>query len=1273
MSRRSPPRPAVGALRPVSRTSHARFGIIVAALLVFAASGIVSGQAGDRIDAAAAVAWPPSTGLLISEVQTGGASASDEFVELYNAGPTPADLGGLELAYASSAGTSATRKAAWSAPLVVAPGAHVLLANAAGAYAAAADLTFSGGLASTGGAVVLRPTGGAPLDSVGWGDATNGFVEGAAAAAPPAASSIERLPGGPGGNGTDTNVNRDDFAVRATPSPQGLGAPPVVLPHPSPTADPTPSPTDTPAASSTPEPSTLEPPPTEPPPTEPPTSEPPVTEPPVTLPPATEPPPSATPSPEPSEPPPATPSPDPTPTPVAEPSPASPSPSPTPTPQPEAMPIAAARALADSSLATVAGSLTTAPGFVESGHEAFVQDGTAGIALHLEGTDWPPLARGQGVLASGVIDTRYGQRVLRVARPSDLVPITAEPPIPARLTTGEAREPWEGSLVSVTGSVTGSASSLSDGFAVEIDDGSGPIKVVAVAASGIQAPDMPRGATMAVTGVLGQRNSTGSGTAGYRLYPRDAADVSRLPDPTPDPGGEPTPTAAPSPTLGPSPSLSPEPNPTPSSDPSPEPSSQPSPTATSSPEPDAPGLAIAEARRLAIGSTVRVTGTVTAERGSVVDARTAVIQDGGAGIAVRLTADQSGLLLDRGLAVRVTGRIAERFGNLEIRLLAGTGLEVQGTAPVPAPRAITAPELGETTEGLLVRADGTVAEISRSGGSTTSFVLDDGHGKIRVSLAAAIRSEFAKLRRGQRVDVAGVAGQRAPRAGSLTGYAIWPRDAEDVVVTEAPTPPAGSPGPGDPTPSPSGGPTGGGATPPAESSPVTVLRARQAVGRTVTIEGTVTTAPGLLDADGRRVIVEDATGGILVRLPAGSPAVRLGDRVRLRGKVGTFERTPQIAVSGAPVIVARGVSRSPRLLTRAPARADDCRLVRVTASVVSIRRYGQSWRAQVRLANRAIVEVQGLARSGIDAGRLAKGATVAVTGVVRHEQGSGGATRPVILPRDPADLKVDGPAGTGTGTAGGAGGQAAGGSSGSPGPSGLVSAAIIEAAAEISGSTVAAGSDGSAPAPDIDLVDLANHTGEVVRAGGLVASVSGTRLVLDDGTASAGVQVAAEQADGLADIREGDAVNVTGRVQAGTAGAPEIAVGPDQALVRVAGPSETRSGPGQEPTADAPAGAGSASDTGAQSRAPAVEVALEAQAAMSPGVGDPPTRFPSGLGILLLVAAIAGGARLAVRRGRGRTRETGRPIDGQPSERLLLEAARVAGTCLDRVRRRSNA
>ena len=111
------------------------------------------------MEAAAAVGWPPSDGLVVAEVVTGGASASDEYVELANAGAVPVDLAGLEVAYVTSSGATVTRKAAWTASLLVEPGRRVLLANALGIYAAAADATYSGGLAATGGSIVLRPCG----------------------------------------------------------------------------------------------------------------------------------------------------------------------------------------------------------------------------------------------------------------------------------------------------------------------------------------------------------------------------------------------------------------------------------------------------------------------------------------------------------------------------------------------------------------------------------------------------------------------------------------------------------------------------------------------------------------------------------------------------------------------------------------------------------------------------------------------------------------------------------------------------------------------------------------------------------------------------------------------------------------------------------------------------------------------------------------------------------------------------------------------------------
>ncbi len=225
------------------------------ALIVVALAASVAGWGGSRV-LAGEVAWPPSS-LVVSELQTGGASASDEFVEVANQGAGPVDLQGLEVVYATSSGSTVTRKGTWTTSTVLGAGRRTLVANAAGIHASIADLTYSGGFAATGGALALRVVGGTTIDAVGWGDATNAFVEGNAAAAPPAGSSLERAPGGPAGNGIDTNANALDWFVQAAPSPQGLAAPPVPAdatptPTPNPTVSPTAPPSPTPAPTPTP-------------------------------------------------------------------------------------------------------------------------------------------------------------------------------------------------------------------------------------------------------------------------------------------------------------------------------------------------------------------------------------------------------------------------------------------------------------------------------------------------------------------------------------------------------------------------------------------------------------------------------------------------------------------------------------------------------------------------------------------------------------------------------------------------------------------------------------------------------------------------------------------------------------------------------------------------------------------------------------------------------------------------------------------------------------
>ena len=404
--------------------ARARIAAVVAMVLILLVGATAFASPGDvapaGVAAQAAVAWPPSTGLLIAEVVTGGASASDEYVELTNASTAAVDLAGLEVAYVTSSGSTVTRKASWTTALLLDPGRHLLVANASGTFAASADASYSGGFAATGGAIVLRPIGGQPIDAVAWGDATSGFVEGAAAPAPVAGSSIERRPGGAGGSSVDTNDNAADFIANASPVAQNLASAPGPVPEPEPVdcgvaergpdgrpiadggADGYPradgtahtgAHADSHAAAHR-----------------------------VACPHADadrdaradvdacrdaaayacadarahgDPDPGGDPDPDPDA-----------------------TPMPTPSSTPDALPtsIDSVRLLADGTVATVEGVLTTDLGSLEAARSGFVQDATGGIAIYLDEAFDAAVPAGSRLRATGTVDSRFGQRTLRVDR-----------------------------------------------------------------------------------------------------------------------------------------------------------------------------------------------------------------------------------------------------------------------------------------------------------------------------------------------------------------------------------------------------------------------------------------------------------------------------------------------------------------------------------------------------------------------------------------------------------------------------------------------------------------------------------------------------------------------------------------------------------------------------------------------------------------------------------------------------------------------------------------
>ena len=624
--------------------------------------------------------------LVISELSTGGGSASDEFVEIYNPAATPLPLEGLELVYVTASGATVTRKAAWDVDAAeVAPGAHVLIANEAGIYAAIADATYANGLAATGGSLALRIVGAsAAVDSVGWGTATNTSVEGSPAVAAAAGASLERLPGGELGSGQDTDDNASDFVERNVPDPQNSASPPIVV------GGPPVTPTPIPTTSGTPGPISASPSPT--------LSH------------------SATPS---------------------------LSPAPTATPPEPVLTIAAARALADGAPVTVEASALTGHDFADGG--GFVADATGGIAVLVTGGTY---ARGDRLRVSGTVDDRFAQRTIR-ADGAGVVRIGAGTlPQPANVSTAAVGEAVEGRLVQLSARLLGSPTSLTAGLAFDVDDGTGPTRVLVGTTTGIETAGWVADAVVKLVGVVGQRDSTGTATAGYRVMPRDAGDVLSVTGP-----GEP--------------SQSPG-------------ASQPA-SATPLP-PSGSVVAIAQARTVATNATVRIRGIVTMPS-DLVEPGSAALQDESGAIALRL-GDEAGSLA-QGELVEVEGKRSTFAGMLTVRVTTPP-LRV-GTSGAPAPAQRTTGRIGEAEEAhLLVVRGGVGSSINRSSAGNTYFDLDDGSGPLRVYLSPRSGIAPSTLTAGTWVEIQGVLFQETSGQQPERGYRLWPRSAADIRLMAAP-------------------------------------------------------------------------------------------------------------------------------------------------------------------------------------------------------------------------------------------------------------------------------------------------------------------------------------------------------------------------------------------------------------------------------------------------------------------------------------------------------
>lgn len=185
-----------------------------------------------RLETSSAV----SPHIVISQFQTGGGGAgtfNDEFIEIFNRGADPIDLNGYRLVYRSATGSNDVTVpfATWTTATVLPAGGYYLIASTSYDGPTTPNLQYNPttcqcSMGAAGGGLALRlgdNNTGAILDSVGWGTATNLFVEGTATAAPAANNSQSRQLNGC----QDTDNNAANFTGTIPSAPRNAATTPA--------------------------------------------------------------------------------------------------------------------------------------------------------------------------------------------------------------------------------------------------------------------------------------------------------------------------------------------------------------------------------------------------------------------------------------------------------------------------------------------------------------------------------------------------------------------------------------------------------------------------------------------------------------------------------------------------------------------------------------------------------------------------------------------------------------------------------------------------------------------------------------------------------------------------------------------------------------------------------------------------------------------------------------------------------------------------------------
>lgn len=201
--------------------------------------------------------------------------------------------------------------------------------------------------------------------------------------------------------------------------------------------------------------------------------------------------------------------------------------------------IAQARAQAAGARVRVRGQVTVPPDVFE--RSLYIQDASGGLLIYWSRPSWPALQLGDWIEVTGTLDDFHGERELKVRRARDLTVLgPGDPPTPIIVRCDQIGELYEGMLVMVAGAVSGFSER-----SLRLRDSNGDVIIYVREGLPWKRPWVERGEWWSAIGVVSQYLTEPSSAGGYRLLPRFADDLARMPNILPEIGAavsdEPTP------------------------------------------------------------------------------------------------------------------------------------------------------------------------------------------------------------------------------------------------------------------------------------------------------------------------------------------------------------------------------------------------------------------------------------------------------------------------------------------------------------------------------------------------------------------------------------------------------------------------------------------------------------------------------------------------------------------------------------------------------------